>query len=247
MRYITADWVYPVSSPPITEGVVVMDGDRVVDVTHRSEVGAEKLDYFNGMLIPGFINTHCHLELSHLKGQVATGIGLLSFLERVVRLRGNSEEEIQQAIQEADAYMWREGIQAVGDISNKTDTFITKSRSRIRYYNFVEMFDLMQPHLTGELISGNLGVFHQAPEPKAAVPHAPYTVSESLFGKINALNTGEVTVCIHNQETPAEEELFRNGTGAFHDFYRQFGFNLDHFKPTGKSSMQYAMAQMDPE
>ncbi len=247
LRYLTADWVYPVVSERIREGVVVMNGDQVVEITSRDRIAKQNIEHHRGILIPGLINTHCHLELSHLNGHIDTGIGLLAFLERVVRLRETSQSEIDQAIVKADAFMWAQGIQAVGDISNKTDTFPFKQKSPITYYTFVEMFDFMQGDKMKHLISGTGPVYEQAPSPKAFVPHAPYSVSPALFEKIKALNTGRGTVTIHNQETAAEEELFISGTGAFHRFFEQFGFTLDGFEKTGRSSIHYAMQHLDPE
>jgi len=245
-RYITADWVYPVSSSRVKHGVVVLDGDKVLAVEQRQNVPADQLEYFKGILVPGFINTHCHLELSHLKGKVETGTGLLAFIEQVVKLRETSQEVIDQAIVEADDYMWKQGIQAVGDISNKTDTFEIKRKSKIKYYTFVEMFDFMQGDKMKDLISGNLHTFEQAPSPKAVVPHAPYSVSLELFKKINSINTSPVIVSIHNQETPAEEELFKNGTGDFFPFVKKFGFSFDAFKKTGQSSIHFVLQHLDP-
>ena len=245
-RYITADWVYPVSSSRVKHGVVVLDGDKVLAVEQRQNVPADQLEYFKGILIPGFINTHCHLELSHLKGKVETGTGLIPFIEQVVKLRETSQDVIDQAIAEADDYMWKQGIQAVGDISNKTDTFEVKRKSKIAYYTFVEMFDFMQGDKMKDLISGNLHTFEQAPIPKAVVPHAPYSVSQELFEKIKSLNKELVTVSIHNQETPAEEELFKTGTGDFFPFVRKFGFNFDAFKKTGQSSIHFVLQHLDP-
>jgi cytosine/adenosine deaminase-related metal-dependent hydrolase len=246
MRYITSDWVYPVSSPPVQHGVVVMEGSRVLAVEQRSQIPAEQLEQHHGMLIPGFVNTHCHLELSHLKGKIPTGTGLLPFIQQLVRLRETSQEVIDEAILAADAYMWAQGIQAVGDISNKTDTFEVKKKSKIAYYTFVEMFDFMQGDKMKDLVSGNLHTFDQAPLPKAVVPHAPYSVSESLFKKINGLNERGVTVSIHNQETLAEEELFKFATGDFLRFYEMFGFSLDQFQKTGHSSIHFALQHLDP-
>ncbi len=245
-RFLTADYIYPVTAPRIHHGVLVMEGDRIADIVSRPDVPEERLEYYSGILTPGFINTHCHLELSHLKGKAPTGTGLLPFLNHVVQFREVETDIIQAAIREADAYMWSQGIQAVGDICNKTDTFAVKEQSRIVYYSFVEMFDFMQESLTDNLISGNLDVFHTAPAPRSAVPHAPYSVSPALFRKVNSLNQHFGTVSIHNQETTAEEDFFVKGDGGFFSFYKGFGFNLDHFKATGKSSIHYAMMHMDP-
>jgi len=246
-RYITADWIYPVTSPRIFQGVLVMEGEKIIDITTREHVTADQIEYHKGILIPGFINTHCHLELSHLKGRIATGTGLLEFIKGVVSLREVSQDEIDAAIEEADEYMWSHGIQAVGDICNKTDTFAVKRRSNIKYYSFVEMFDFLQDSRTDELTRSYKDAYAQAPEPKSAVPHAPYSVSPGLFIQINALNSNPVTVSIHNQELKAEEELFLNGGGDFYKFYNGFGMNLDHFQKTGLSSIHYGLKHMDPE
>jgi len=245
-RYITADWVYPVSSARIKHGVVVLEGEQVIAVEQRNNVPADQLEYFKGILVPGFINTHCHLELSHLRGRIETGTGLLPFIEQVVRLRETSQEVIDQAIIEADLYMWSQGIQAVGDISNKTDTFEVKRNSNIAYYTFVEMFDFRQGDKMKDLISGTLHTYEKAPSPKAVVPHAPYSVSVALFEKINNINTGLTMVSVHNQETQAEEEIFKSGTGEFLAFYKKFGFSLEDFQKTGQSSIHYLLQHLDP-
>ena len=246
LRYLTADWVYPVTLPRVHQGVVVMDDDRVIEVTTRQNVNAEKQEYHQGILIPGFINTHCHLELSHLRAKAPTGTGLLPFLNHVVKYRDIDPTVIDQAIREADAYMWEQGIQAVGDICNKTDTFQTKRASKIQYYSFVEMFDFLQDQQTENMVKGYIEAYAQAPQPKSAVPHAPYSVSPKLFGHINDLNTLNGTISIHNQETSAEEDFFLKGEGGFFDFYKNFGFDLSHFSATGQTSIHYAMAHMDP-
>ena len=246
LRFHTADWIYPVCASQIFQGVVVTDNDQIVDITSRQNVPADQLEVHQGIIVPGLINTHCHLELSHLKGRAPTGTGLLPFLQHVVKYRDTDPQMIEEAILEADAYMWDNGVQAVGDICNKADTFSVKQQSRIAYYSFVEMFDFLQESLTDKMISGNLDVFTSAPGPKAAVPHAPYSVSPGLFRRTHELNGPGVTVSIHNQETRAEEDFFINGSGEFYPFYASFGLSLDDFKPTGRSSIYYALEHMDP-
>ncbi len=246
MRYLSADWIYPVSSPRIEHGVIVMEGEKIIDITTRTNVDPGKIEYHKGIIIPGFINTHCHLELSHLKGRIATGTGLLEFIKGVVSLREVPQQEIDEAIVIADNYMWSQGIQAVGDICNKKDTFSVKRRSRIKYYSFVEMFDFLQDHRTDELTKGYKEAYAEAPHPKSAVPHAPYSVSPTLYRQINQFNSGKVTVSIHNQELQAEEDLFRNGNGGFIDFYKNFGLNIDHFQKTGNSSLHSVLEYLDP-
>lgn len=246
LSYITADWIYPISSPRMRHGVVVLEGDRIKEITSRQHVPADQLEYHKGIIIPGLINTHCHLELSHLKAKAPTGAGLLPFISHVVKFRNEAQADIDSAIIAADAEMWNNGIQAVGDICNKADTFPVKRSSKIKYYSFVEMFDFLQDQQTDVLIKGYMDAYAMAPEPRSAVPHAPYSVSANLFSHINTLNQTKGTISIHNQETPAEQEFFMEGTGGFLGFYKSFGLDLSHFKSTGKASIHYAMEHMDP-
>jgi cytosine/adenosine deaminase-related metal-dependent hydrolase len=145
MKKISADFVFPVSSAPIKEGVVVLDyNGKILDITSRDEHDPSTIDIHQGVLVPGFINTHCHLELSHMKGMVDTGTGLIPFIHAVVTMRDIPMEKILDAIDQADQDMYDNGIVAVGDISNKLDTVKRKNESPIRYYTFVEMFDFLQ-------------------------------------------------------------------------------------------------------
>jgi cytosine/adenosine deaminase-related metal-dependent hydrolase len=177
-----------------------------------------------------------------------TGTGLLPFLQTVVNYRDVAEEEIQHAIARADAAMYEAGIVAVGDISNKADTAACKRNSPIRYYTFVEMFDFLQDELATRMYEQYRIVYEEQPEHKSAVPHAPYTVSPSLFELINELNGGQQTrtISIHNQETAGENELFHSKTGGLLDFFSAFGFSVEHFESIGQPSIHYALQQLDP-
>lgn len=252
MRKLAADYILPVVGDPIKKGVVVVDNQGVIqEVGSRENHDPVTLEEYRGAIVPGFINTHCHLELSHMKGKVDTGTGLLPFLQQVVKFRDIPEEEIMDAIDRADEEMYRAGIVAVGDISNKTDTVEKKKTSPIHYYTFVEMFDFLQDSMAEQTFDNYFEVFEGQPSgngnKKAAVPHAPYTVSPGLFEKINALNSDKgSTVSIHNQETEHENQFFLTKEGGFVDFYEAFGFSVEQLKATGKPSIYYAMKHMDP-
>ena len=255
MTYHTADYVFPIAQPPIHDGIVGVADDGTITAVldpadPTSPAPASAPVRHDGVLIPGFVNTHCHLELSHLAGVSQTGKTLLPFLVDVVTLRERPQEEIDAAIARWDAYMWEQGVQAVGDICNKLDTAPVKAASPIRYYSFVEMFDFLQAERAGDSFAGYKAVYDGQADgegnAKSAVPHAPYTVSDPLYELINGLNTGAKTVSIHNEETPAELELFRDGTGPFFDFFRGFGASIDGFTATGRSSIHHALQRMDP-
>jgi len=251
MKKITADLICPVSSDPIKEGVIVLDDSgKILSIDQRKAHDPASLQHHKGMLIPGFVNTHCHLELSHMRGKVDTGTGLIPFISAVVQFRDFPEAEILNAIKSADQEMYDAGIVAVGDISNKIDTASQKLVSPIHYYTFVEMFDFLSDNMTDGEFEKYMSVYDGHSEKngnkKSVVPHAPYTVSENLFQKINQVNDIGQTVSIHNQETPAENELFESGKGALLDFYKNIGMPLTTFTPPHKPSIHYAIEHMDP-
>ena len=241
-----ADLVFPVDQPPIAGGYVALDDSGAVTYVGREAPDAP-VEQLRGALVPGFVNAHCHLELSHLRGRVDTGTGLLPFLRAVVTLRDVDPAEIDAAIRRADADMWAAGIQAVGDISNAPDTAAVKRASPIRYYTFVEAFDFLQGGAqAGEVFAKAAATYEAQPEPKRYVPHAPYTVSAELHRLLREANPPGGTVSVHNQETPAEDQLFLDKTGGFTDFYRDFGFSLDGFAPAGKTSLAATLEHLDP-
>jgi len=251
MRKFTADYLYPVASEPIKNGVVVADdAGKILAVETRDAHDPASLEYHPGAIVPGFVNTHCHLELSHMKGYVNTGTGLLPFIHNVVSFRDFPMEVILDAIEKADQEMYEAGIVAVGDISNKPDTAAQKDKSRIRYYTFVEAFDFLQDanaahtFQQAEAVLAAQSAAHG--NRKSAVPHAPYSVSRALFQLLNAANGPGQTVSIHNQETPHEDALFLHKTGGFLDFYKGFGISLDGFSASGKTAIHYALGNMDP-
>ncbi|HHM21885.1 MAG TPA: S-adenosylhomocysteine deaminase [Bacteroidetes bacterium] len=255
MRKITADYILPVSHPPLKNGVVIVDGKgKIKALDKRENHDPASLETYTGCIVPGFVNTHCHLELSHMKGVAPSGTGLIPFITTVVQHRDVPPEKIDAAIARADREMYRAGIVAVGDISNKADTATVKMKSPIRYYTFVEMFDFLNDDMARQTFDNYMEVYKKQADgrghKKSIVPHAPYTVSRRLFQLINDANrtpgAARHTVSIHNQETPHEDVFFQKKKGALVDFYKGFGISIAHFKKTGKRSIYYAMENMDP-
>ena len=252
MRKITADWLFPISSEPIENGVIIVDNQgKILKIDSRDHHDIASLEYYKGVLVPGFINTHCHLELSHMKGKVATGMTLIPFITGVVTQRGAEAEVIADAIEQAEKEMIEGGIVAVGDISNVTDTFAQKEKGNLRYYTFVEMFDFLQDNDADKEFEKYKSIYDAIPlakgSRKSVVPHAPYSVSRRLFKKIKDLNAKDnSTISIHNQETQSEQDLFLYGKGDFYDFYGKFGISLNNFVPSGKTSIHYALENLDP-
>lgn len=255
MRKISAHTIYPVSSSPIENGVVIVDEKgKIIAVDVLENHDKTEIEFFDGVIVPGFINAHCHLELSHLNGVAQTGTGLIDFISQVIKNRNHSPEIIQEAIGREEKNMIDCGIVAVGDISNTTDTFAQKRKENLFYYTFVEYFDLFQESNTDNILQQYNAVFNALTETsknkKSKVPHAPYSVSRKLFNVIASEAKQSVkskTISIHNQETPPENELFLNKTGDFISFYERIGFDTKDIPKLEKPSVYYALEYLQKE
>ena len=121
MRKILAQWLYPISSAPIENGLLVMENDTVLEVLAPDHIQYsidDNTQHHEGILCPGFINAHCHLELSYLKRKIPIHTGLHDFIKQVEQQKPVAPEEIQAAITLAAQEMAANGIVAVGDICN---------------------------------------------------------------------------------------------------------------------------------
>ena len=218
---------------------------KILEIKDQNEIDPQQLQSHSGVLIPGFINAHCHLELSHMKNVLPTGTGLIPFIKGVVTQREAEKEVIQDAIEQAEKEMIDNGIVAVGDISNVPDTFEQKAKNKLRYHSFVEAFDFLQEEKATDTFQQSLEIYEQLPTPKgdkkSIVPHAPYSVSRELLRLISEFNEEGVSVSIHNQETVHENELFLSKEGGLINFYKEFGIELDHFSPIQKRSIHYIL------
>ena len=225
--------------------ILITDKEGVIQDIVSLNDGGDDIQYFTGILSPGFINCHCHLELSHLKNVIPPHTGLIEFLCSVVTKREFDPEIIQQEIIKAEKEMFENGIVAVGDIGNTADTAEVKSKSRIYWQNFVEVLSF-----TDEKAEENFNHYKNIAAQfesslrtsnlrnrTSIVPHAPYTISPKTFQLINEATKNQI-ISIHNQEHPAEDELYKTGEGEYLKLFKIFGIDKSPFPVTGKSSIR---------
>lgn len=242
LKYFSADWIFPVSSPPIKNGVVaVNEVGKIEEVLTEEEAGDLNLDIlrYKGAIVPGFINTHCHLELSHMLGQIPEQTGLVEFVQSIIKSRQGDAEEIKAAMYAADQKMFENGIVAVGDISNQISSKEVKAHSKIYYHTFIEAMGF-NPERADAIMDYAKGIKHAfGALPTSIVPHAPYSVSPELFRLIKEEAEKDKTfISVHNQETKDENAFFENKSGGFLDLYQFLGLDISFFEPTIKTSLQ---------
>jgi aminodeoxyfutalosine deaminase len=244
VRKITATYIFPGNQPPIKNGILACSSDgTILEISGNNEKIKEQagLEYYSGILVPGFVNTHCHLELSHLKGKIGEKTGIGGFVRQINQLRNQETENTEKAIQVADRKMWATGTAAVGDISNSTLTMETKKISKIYYHTFIESFGFhpSRAERAFDIAQFVQFQFREKGLANCIVPHSPYSVSKSLFEKIkqNAIIEKSI-LTIHNQESESESEFYNKGTGAIKNHLtNNLGIDILHWETTRKSSL----------
>ena len=244
MRKIAATYIFSGTQPPIKNGILICETDGTIleIIDNKGELKEESgLEFYSGILVPGFVNTHCHLELSHLKGKIEEKTGIGGFIGKINTLRNEDLGSIEKAIEIADRKMWAAGIVAVGDISNSILTIDTKLKSKIFYHTFVESFGFHPSRAEkafdyAEFVSSE---FQDNNLSSSISPHSPYSVSELLFKKIEEnARTIKSILTIHNQESKAETQFFEDGLGEIaNHIQNNLGIDISHWQPTGKSSL----------
>ena len=242
LRYFSADWIFPISSPPLKNGGISMDENGTVIGIYTAEQISElnvTHQKYTGAIVPGFINTHCHLELSHMIGQIPEQTGLVKFVQSIIKSRFAEAEQIEMSMQAADQQMFDNGIVAVGDISNQITSKGVKQQSKIHYHTFIEALSFNPERANATMNYANEIKNQFSPLSASVVPHAPYSVSPELFKLINeAAEQDNALLSIHNQETTDENLFFENKSGGFLDLYKFLGLDISFFMPSEKTSLQ---------
>lgn len=244
MRFLKADKLFDGTRfLPSGSVLAVHDDGCIEDVLNETALEKGKVEILEGILTPGFVNTHCHLELSHLKGKIPPNQGLVDFALGIIKTR-NSLPETEQlhAMQLADEAMHEAGIVLVGDISNTALSSAIKANSAIFYHTFVELIGLNPTRANDVLANGEkiIAAFHQNQLSASLAPHAPYSTSLELIKRIGMYNAAlQAPSSIHNQEAEAENTFLQDKSGDFNRLYQTLSIPIDWFHPEAKTSFQY--------
>jgi aminodeoxyfutalosine deaminase len=240
-RKFTADIIF--TGYEILSGPSVLITDKsgfIIDIVDNENAG-DGIEIFKGLLTPGFVNAHCHLELSHLKGIIREKTGLVDFVQQVMTNRAWPAELKINAMNNAEREMYKTGIVAVGDICNTTDSVPIKQKSKLLWHNFIEVSGFTEATAQKRLddmkqVYSRFETMNEGHKTTFS-PHAPYSVSKKLFQLLNDETPGRL-ITIHNQECAAENDLYQHKKGGFLALYKNFGIDITAFEPTGISSFQ---------
>ena len=234
MLRIRAGSVHPVTAPPIEDGAVLVDDRGIIAAVGPQPLvptppGVRELAFPQASLVPGLVNTHTHLELTHLTGQNAERefAGWIRAL-RVLK-DATTPEEFSRAAERGVRDAWAAGVTCVADTGSTGAPLEALARLGARGIYYQEVFGPDPAKCAASMTElehavtrlGRLASSHLS---LGISPHAPYTVSEPLYQAVADLARSEGwPVAMHLAESHAETEFVREGSGPFADALRARG------------------------
>lgn len=245
MRKIAANYIFPIVGEPIQNGYIKIDDNNTIIEIGKLERECEDTEFYNGILCPGFTNAHCHIELSHLRGYFKEDTGMSGFINQIntLRLTVEQEKRIASLSREMDQ-LYAQGVSAMGDISNCSESFQTKAQSPMYTRTYLELFG-SEPKDAEHVLSQGKALAAVAKTygiNAALTPHSCYTMSPKLLADAAQEGLKSGFLSYHNQESTEEEDLIKTGTGALAENYKGRGL---HTPPViGKSALIYFIERL---
>lgn len=251
MRKISTNYIFPINLAPIANGILTVDDDgEILDISSsENSENDDSVEFYDGIICPGFVNAHCHLELSYMINLIPQHTGIIGFIIEVANRRNSSsDEEKLQAAKFYDNYMYKQGIVAVGDISNTKITFKLKRESKIFYHTFAEVFSRNEIE-TDKILQKNKEIIDSGKQLGLSISptlHAPYSTCDKLFSELKSKAEKYGILSYHNQETQAENDYFVNNSGAFLDYYDKFKMP-NNPSVTGETAIHRLLKNIDKQ
>lgn len=241
MNRIAAEYVFALDGgKPVRNGYVEYGDDGTVLAVGECQEPETEPRFVKGAIVPGFVNSHCHLELSYMWKSFRKGTGMAGFIDQINAMRDNkSLGERLECIRYWMDLMWKRGVSAMADISNCTDSFAVKKDSPMYTRTFLEVFGT-EPEDCSSVIREVRKLKAAADSfglDAAPTPHACYTMSPELVTAASAEGLKYGFLSYHSEESEEEEDMLRYGRGAMWDNRKAAGMSVPPV--TGESSLLY--------
>ncbi|MCS7065264.1 MAG: amidohydrolase family protein [Fimbriimonadales bacterium] len=239
---LRANWVLPISSEPLPNGEVVVENGQIVEV--RPQPGSRKandtIDFGDAILMPGLVNTHCHLEYTALRG-LNDRTPFFAWIRALVELKAQLPADLWlPSAMLGAAECLASGITFVADNSDSGVSAEALARSGLRGRVYQELFGIGKEPDDETLLkqlSERMDTLRKTIEKREATerislgiaPHAVYTVRDSLLrAAVRYAQQQNLPLSIHASESSEEVALTRSGSGPFAEMFTQRGIAYLH-------------------
>ncbi|MDQ3621204.1 MAG: amidohydrolase family protein [Verrucomicrobiota bacterium] len=229
---ITARVVLTMDGPPLPNGAVAIEGNRITAVGPVAEILASKrgdvLDLGDRVLLPGLINAHCHLDYTLLWRSIDPPKSFTGWVQRINALKRSFDtDDYLAAVARGFSDLQRWGTTAVCNIESFPELMPRLPPSPIRTWWFYEMIDVRHRKTPLEVVAGALQFFQHRDgslDGFGLSPHAPYTASMQLYHLANeCASQFQMPLTTHVAESREEFQMFHAAGGPLYEFMRSIG------------------------
>ena len=243
MKRYAAKYLYTLTSrEPVINGFVEVEEDGTILRTGVCEPGEEVMD---GAIVPGFVNAHCHVELSYMKGLFRKGTGMAGFIDQINALRDTfSQEDKLASLKTAMDALWEQGVVAMADISNCDDSFAVKAAHPLYTRTFLEVFGA-DPSACPQVMADVRALQAKAAGyglDAAPTPHSCYTMSPELLTASSLAGLESAYLSYHSEESDEEEQMMKWGSGPM--WNNRVANGIPTPPVTGTSSLEYFLSRL---
>jgi cytosine/adenosine deaminase-related metal-dependent hydrolase len=228
---IRARTVVPVEGPPIENGAVAVDGDRIAAVGRFDEIrsthAGDVTDLGESILLPGLVNAHCHLDYTTLRGRITPKESFADWIRAINAEKAKlTEEDYIESIRAGFSEAVRFGTTTIANLT-AFPRLIGAITEPIRTWWFGELIDVRNPGDAEEIVEEAVEALRAAKRWGLA-PHAPFTASARLYARCEDIAArAAVPLTTHLAESRDEMEMFRDGTGRAFEFLKEIGRSME--------------------
>jgi cytosine/adenosine deaminase-related metal-dependent hydrolase len=234
-----ARWVLPISSPPISGGVVTISGERIIDISNQPS--GNVIDLGDVVLMPGLVNAHTHLEFSDCDRPLGkAGMPLPDWIRQVIGSRHRGDRDSTTAMQRGMEESLIAGVTTIGEISTTSATaYAGFAGSSLIAFQEVIGFSLARCESVQADLEQRLELANEFMD-LGISPHAPYTVHpELLENLVKIACEQQLPVAMHLAESREELELLAKGTGPFQELLADRSMWDKAAIPAGSKPLDY--------
>ncbi|MBE7500216.1 MAG: amidohydrolase family protein [Verrucomicrobiales bacterium] len=227
-RYLRSRILWPVAAPPLDNGALLVAGDTIVAVGRARDLpcpaGVDRVDLGDVVLMPGLVNAHCHLDYTHMAGQIAPQASFTDWIKCITALKGTwTEAEFRASWLAGADSLVRHGVTTVGDIEALPELLPgVWEGTPLRGISFFELTGVKSRRNPAHLLGETLARADALPRGRWSAglsPHAPYsTVPELLRLSGEAARARGWRLTIHVAESAEEDAMFRYRHGPLYDW-----------------------------
>lgn len=245
--------VLPVCAPPIPDGAVRVCDGAITAVgpasAHPPQPGDDVLSFPDGILLPGLVNAHCHLELGDLAGRVPFRGTFSGWLVSLMAFGRPNAAAVAQSVRAGVRALLAGGATCVGDITTTGFALDPLRRSGLRAVSFRELLGLT-PDRASEALATAREWLQQpapgAPDPRGGrvrmglSPHAPYSTAATVYREAAQMaRAANAPFSTHLSESLEEFEFVVHGTGGLLEVLRSRGIPAEVWEAPGQSPVSY--------